>query len=112
MTERTQIDPQAAVDYMLQAAPRFARARAQRLYLEEFRKSKKALLMQQSDGKTVSEREAYAYAHPEYVQLLEGYKVAVEAEETFRWKLKAAELEVDIWRSREASNRTQDRTMR
>ena len=106
------IDPQEAVDYMLRTAPRFAQARAQRLHIEEFRKSKKALLMQQSDGKTVSEREAYAYAHPEYVQLLDGYKVAVEAEETFRWKLKAAELEVDIWRSREASNRSQDRSMR
>ena len=105
-------DPQEAVDYMLRTAPRFAQARAQRLHIEEFRKSKKALLMQQSDGKTVSEREAYAYAHPEYVQLLDGYKVAVEAEETFRWKLKAAELEVDIWRSREASNRSQDRSMR
>ena len=106
------IDPQEAVDYMLRTAPRFAQARAQRLHIEEFRKSKKALLMQQSDGKTVSEREAYAYAHPEYVQLLDGYKVAVEAEETFRWKLKAAELEVEIWRSKEASNRSQDRTTR
>lgn len=38
-------DPQEAVDYMLRTAPRFALARAQRLYLEEFRKSKKALLM-------------------------------------------------------------------
>ena len=105
-------DPQEAVDYMLRTAPRFAQARAQRLYIEEFRKSKKALLMQKSTGKTVSERETDAYAHPEFVQLLDGYKVAVEAEETFRWKLKAAELEVEIWRSKEASNRSQDRATR
>lgn len=105
-------DPHAAVEYMLQAAPRFARARAQRLHLEEFRKSKKALLMQQSEGKTVSEREADAYAHPDYIALLEGYKAAVEAEETMRWKLKAAELQVEVWRSQEASNRLQDRTAR
>lgn len=106
------IDPQGAVDYMLKTAPRFAKARAERLHLEEFRKSKKALLMKDSDGKTVSEREADAYSHPDYLALLDGYKVAVESEETLRWKLKAAELQVEIWRSQEASNRTQDRTMR
>ena len=102
-------DPQAAVDYMLQTAPRFAKAKAQRLYLEEFRKTKKALLMRETDGKAVADREAYAYSHPDYITLLEGYRVAVEAEETFRFKLKAAELHVEIWRSKEASNRAEGR---
>lgn len=106
------IDPQAAVDYMLKTAPRFAKARAERLHLEEYRKSKKALLMKDSDGKTVSEREADAYGHPDYLEVLDGYKVAVEAEETLRWKLKAAELQVEIWRSQEASNRAEGRAVR
>lgn len=106
------IDPQAAVDYMLQAAPRFARAKATRMHLEEFRKSKKALLMQQSDAKTVADREAFAYSHPEYLEVLDGFKTAIEAEETLRWKLKAAEMQVEIWRSKNANNRNQDRTMR
>ena len=44
-------DPQAAVEYMLKTAPRFAKAKAQRLYLEEFRKTKKALLMRESNGR-------------------------------------------------------------
>lgn len=103
------LDPQAAVDYMLQTAPRYAKAKAQRLYLEEYRKTKKALLMRESDGKAVADREAYAYSHPDYIQLLEGLKVAIEAEETFRFKLKAAELHVEIWRSKEASNRAEGR---
>ena len=34
-------DPHAAVDYILKHAEKFADARAQRVYLEEFRKSKK-----------------------------------------------------------------------
>ena len=102
-------DPQAAVDYMLQTAPRYAKAKAQRLYLEEFRKTKKAILMRESDGKAVADREAYAYSHPDYITLLDGYRVAVEAEETFRFKLKAAELHVEIWRSKEASNRAEGR---
>ena len=31
------------------------------------------------------------------------------AEETFRFRLKAAELHVEIWRSKEASNRAEGR---
>ena len=102
-------DPQEAVDYMIRTAPRYAKAKAQRLYLEEYRKTKKALLMRESDGKAVADREAFAYSHPEYVELLEGLKVAVEAEETFRYRLKAAELHVEIWRSKEASSRAEGR---
>ena len=109
MAEVPHEDPHAAVEYMLQTAPRYAKAKAQRLYLEEFRKTKKALLMRESDGKAVADREAYAYSHPEYIQLLEGLKTAIEAEETFRFKLKAAELHVEIWRSKEASSRAEGR---
>lgn len=112
MEQRTQIDPQAAVDYMLQTAPRYAAAKAKRVQLEEFRKSKKAILMQKSDGKTIADREAFAYSHDDYLQVLDGLASAVEAEELFRWKMKAAELQVEIWRSQEASNRTIDRTAR
>lgn len=36
-------------------------------------------------------------------------RVAIEAEETFRFRLKAAELHVEIWRSKEASNRAEGR---
>lgn len=106
------IDPQGAVDYLIKTAPRYAAAKAKRVQLEEFRKSKKAILMQQSDGKTIADREAYAYSHAEYIALLDGLKEAVEAEELFRWKMKAAELQVEIWRSQEASNRTIDRSAR
>lgn len=108
----TAIDPQEAVDYMLKTAPRYAKAKAERVQLEEFRKSKKAILMQESDGKTVADREAYAYAHADYLGVLDGLKSAVEAEELFRWKMKAAELQVEIWRSQEASNRVEGRVVR
>ena len=42
------IDPNQAVDFLLKNAGLFAKAKAQRIYLEEFRKSKKALLMQEA----------------------------------------------------------------
>ena len=105
-------DPNKAVDYILENAGKFAQAKAQRVYLEEFRKSKKALLMAQSTAKAAVEREQYAYGHEDYLGLLGGLKAAVEVEEALKWKLEAARIRVEIWRTQEASNRAQDRTTR
>lgn len=104
-------DPHEAVDYLIKTAPRFAKAKSERVYVENFLRSKKSILMAQVEG-SIAAKEAYAYAHPEYQQLLEGLRAAVEAEETLRWKMTAAELSVEIWRSQEASNRAQDRATR
>ena len=105
-------DPNKAVDYIIQNAPKFAEARASRVYLEEFRKSKKALLMKESSETSAVGQERDAYAHPEYIALLDGLKAAVEQEETLRWHLVAAQARVEIWRTQEASNRAQDRAVR
>ena len=105
-------DPNRAVDYILANASKFAQAKANRVFLEEFRKSKKALLMSQSTAEAANAREQFAYSNPEYIELLQGLKEAVETEEKLRWELIAAQLRVDVWRSEEASNRNQDRAMR
>ena len=103
-------DPHKAVDYILSNAGRYAKAKAERVYLEEFRKSKKALLMAQSEAKTSAEREQWAYGHGDYLKLLDGIRTAIEIEEGLKWGLEAARIRVDIWRSQEASNRTMDRS--
>lgn len=106
------IDPHDAVDYIIKNAGRFAAAKAERVYLEEFRKSKKALLMKASDESSGIAQERDAYAHPEYIQLLEGLKEAVQVEEKLRWDLVAAQARVEIWRTEQANNRNQDRATR
>jgi hypothetical protein len=106
------IDPNKAVDFLLKNAEKYAQAKAQRVYIEEFRKSKKALLMAECQEKAANAREQYAYSHPEYVSLLEGLRDAVQIEEELRWQQIAAQLRVEVWRSQNASNRLQDRTMR
>ena len=100
-------DPHKAIDYIIANGGKFAQAKAQRIYLEEFRKSKKALLMAQSDAKTATEREQYAYGHSEYLELLEGLRSAVEVEEKLRWDLIAAQARVEVWRSEEATARAE-----
>lgn len=102
--------PNAAVDFILKNSPDFAKAKAKRVYLEEFRKSKKALLMKDAlrngiEAANAQEREAYS--HPEYLELLDGLAAATEVEEELKWKLEAARLRIDIWRSEQASARLQ-----
>ena len=109
------IDPNAAVDFLLKNAGLFAKAKAERCYLEEFRKSKKALLMQEAflaGVDTMAGQERDAYARSEYRELLEGLKAAVETEEKLKFQLIGAQLRVEIWRSMEASNRTIDKVTR
>lgn len=90
-------------------AKTYAEAKAKRVYLEEYRKSKKALLIQSAPDtcKTGLEKESYAYAHPEYLELLEGLKEAVAIEEELRFKFKAAELRFEQWRTMQANNRAE-----
>jgi len=109
MNQEKKIDPNEAVEYIYKHSAEFAKAKSERVYLEEFRKSKKAMLMTHSPEPTIGGQERDAYRHPEYLQLLEGLKAAVEVEEKLRWHLIAAQARIDIWRTTEASNRGIDR---
>ena len=108
----TDIDPNKAVEFILQHSGRFAKAKSERVYLENFLRSKKSLLMSQSIDSTIGGQERDAYKHPEYLALLEGLREAVEVEETLKWKLIAAQARIDIFRTIEASNRNQDKAAR
>jgi hypothetical protein len=100
-------DPHKAVDYILKNAALFARAKAERTYIEEYRKSLKSILMKRSMETAIGAQEREAYAHPEYVQLLEGLKEAVLIEERYKWDITAATLRVEIWRTEQANNRAE-----
>jgi hypothetical protein len=102
------IDPTKAVEYIMKYSGDFAKAKANRIYLENFLKSKRSILMSKSSAKSVAAAEVDAYADPEYIGLLDGLKEAVECEEKIKWMLTAAQLKVEIWRSLEATNRSVD----
>lgn len=110
-----EINPNAAVDFLLKNAGLYAKAKAERVYLEEFRKSKKALLMQEAfcaGVEAITAQERDAYARTEYQELLKGLACAIETEEKLKFQLIGAQLRVEIWRSMEASNRTIDKVTR
>lgn len=104
-----QIDPHKSIDFIFKHSKEYAQAKAEVTYLEEWKKSKKAILFAQAIGNTVADRENQAYAHPEYQELLKGLQAAVERAEELRWKLIAAQARIDVYRTQEASNRTMDR---
>ena len=106
-TDTKSIDPNKAVDYIIANAGKFAKAKSERVYIEEYRKSLKSILMKRSMEDTIGAQEREAYAHPEYTQLLEGLRDAVEQEEKLRWDLIAAQARVEIWRTQQANLRAE-----
>ena len=99
------------LDYIRDHAKQYAQAKANRVYLEEYRKTLKARLMAQQLGDPVNAQERFAYAHPEYAELLEGLKVAIEQEENLRWKLIAAQAKIEVWRSLSANQRAEAKVL-
>ncbi len=107
MTDR--IDPHRAVNEIIRMAPLFAKAKAERIYVEEFRKTIKAQLMKSCGESAVTAQEREAYAHPDYVKHLDAIKEAVAEEENLRWLLVAAQARVEVWRSQESTARAEGR---
>lgn len=97
--------PQKAIQYLIDTAPLYAKSKADRMFLEEFRKSRKAQLQSQAGTEVIGKQETYAYAHPEYIQILEGIREAVEKEETYRWMMTAAQAKIEVWRTQQYSAR-------
>ena len=97
--------PQKAIQYLIDTAPLYAKSKADRMFLEEFRKSRKAQLQSQAGTEVIGKQETFAYAHPEYIQILEGIREAVEKEETYRWMMTAAQAKIEVWRTQQYSAR-------
>ena len=98
-------EPTKAIQYLIDTAPLYAKSKADRMFLEEFRKSRKAQLASQAGTEVLGKQETFAYAHPEYIQILEGIREAVEKEETNRWMMTAAQAKIEVWRTQQYSAR-------
>jgi len=105
------IDPNKAIKYIIKHSEEYAKAKAKRVYLDEFRKSQKAILMMRSTEETLGAREAWAYSHPEYLEVLSGLREAVEIEEKLRWDLIAAQARIEVYRTQSANNRFVDKVV-
>lgn len=114
MIPEAEINIFKALDFIRDHAPAYAKAKSERVYLEEFRKTKKALCMRAAESSGVSAigaQERDAYADPEYAQLLDGLRAAVEEEERLRWMIVAAQAKIEVWRTIEANRRAEAKTL-
>ena len=108
MTEQ-EISPFKALDYIRDNAEQFAIAKANVVYMTEFRKTMKALLMNECTAKTQSEKETYVYAYPNYIKQIDTLRGAIEKAEHLRWLMVGAEAKIEVWRSLESSARAEGR---
>ena len=91
-------------------ADAYATAQAMAEHLGEFRKSKKALLMKESEvngTKTAAIQERDAYAHPDYIALLKGLQAATEKALLCKWRLEISKMKFEAWRTRNATRRAE-----
>ena len=88
----------------------YAQAQAEAEYISEFRKSQKALLMKDAEVagvKTAAIQEREAYAHPEYLELLQGLRAATEQALSCKWRLEIAKMRFEAWRTQNATRRAE-----
>lgn len=88
----------------------YAKAKGNRMQLEEFRKVRKNTLMKRAelDGyNAIGAQEREAYAHPEYERLIHGLAQATQAEAEALWKLRIEEMRFEAWRTNQANFRAE-----
>lgn len=99
-----------ALDWIRDNAKGYAQAKANRIYMEEYRKTLKSLLMRKAECtgvKTLAAQERDAYSHDDYQTHLNGLKEAVEVEEEYRWLFVAAQAKIEAWRTIESTRRAE-----
>ena len=102
-------DIEKAVEYLRSSAPGAATARANMKYLAEFLKSKRSQLKMKQTGLSNAAAEDAALADPAYLEVLEGYKVAVEMDALHSFKREAAVALIDAWRTQQSTARAEGR---
>lgn len=98
-------DIQRALDYLRDNAEESAMARAERIYVEEYRKTLKAQLMREHGDKSAVVQEREAYADKRYVEYLDAIRDAVMRDEKHRFLREAALAKIEAWRSQSANYR-------
>jgi len=105
-----EIDVEKTLSFIRTNARDYAIAKSDRVYLEQFRKSKKALLINEAEQKGIKtglERESYAYAHDDYLALLTALQIAVEKEEYLKLMIAGCHAKIELWRTSQANARAE-----
>ena len=95
----SQRDVEKALDFLRDSAEPAAQNRANRAYMEEFRKSLKAQLMSNHPDMAVNAQEREAYKNPSYIDHLEAMRTAIFEDEKLRFLIEAARAKISAWQT-------------
>lgn len=98
-------DAEKAMNWLVEHSSAIGKAIAEAEYMKEYRKSMKAMLMEQSGAETVGMQERYAYGHPDYREHLLTQRSAVAEAEKMKYLATAAKVKIEIWRTGNANAR-------
>jgi len=98
---------QKALDWMREGAAEAAKARAHRVYLDEYLSAFRAKLAAEcmSAGDSASASDIKARASDAYHALLKAYEAAVELDELYRWRRSSADAVMSAWQTMNANDR-------
>lgn len=102
-----------AIQFIRENAEEYGQRRSQRMYLENFQKSKLAMIAENrrkefaERGEKVTEAALsnMAMIDPEYLELLDQTQVAREREEYLNWMYQVSLMEHETWRTEQANQR-------
>lgn len=98
-------DPEFLIHEYRQAGHRYAKLRAAHEAAEHYRKVLLAILMAHSSESSVAAQEREALTDEQYSAHLGKLRACVEAMETARIDVKAAEYAIEVWRTQQANDR-------
>ena len=101
----TDKDLEKALDYLRDTSEEAAKARANRLYLDDYSRVLRATIMSEHLAEPVNAQERYAYGDIRFRNHLEGLKQAIFEDERFRFLRDAAAVKIEVWRSIQANER-------
>ena len=109
-----QEDINKSVDYIYTQGRKYAEAKANLSYMQEYRKTIKAELMHlatELGAKSAVAAETEADRDQRYKEHLQAIKEAEKIAESLRWGLVSAQARIEVFRTIEASNRALDSSL-
>lgn len=93
------------LDFLHDQAPKGAMARANRVYVIEYRKTLKAQIMAEYPELSAVLQEREAYRDKRYIAHLEAIREAIYEDEKYQWLKGAADATIGAWRTLNANIR-------
>ena len=102
----TEEEVEKCLDFKRDMAVSIAQSMHDKVQIENFRKAKLALLFFKAPSHfKIGEKEHWAYAHKEYLEVIKGLAAAVQEHERLRQLISAADAKIEVWRTIQANHR-------